>query len=124
MKKIDLGKPTTNLSEKVNRKDLYVDSTKGDKLKNNIFKQMDIINKTLVELDSTLNKMSYKKAFSDEYVNLSVQCAKKCLSQSKLGVNLRSSFEEKYTEDARNYVIKNLDERISYIENIILKNNN
>lgn len=123
MKKIDLGKPTTILNENMNRKDLYVDSSKGDKIKKNIIKQINAINKAFEECDGLLNKMSYKKIFNDEYTKLSVQCGKKCLQQAKVGEKLITTLEDTYKDDVKSFLIQNLDERISYLENVILNNN-
>lgn len=123
MKKIDLGKPTTILNENMNRKDLYVDSDNTDKMRKNIIKQFGILNKSLGEMEGILNKMAYKKAFTDEYNNISLQCAKKCAIQAKTASTLKDTFEEKYKDDMRSYIIKTLDDRISYLESRILKSN-
>lgn len=124
MKKIDLGKPVTSLNEKMNKKELYVDSNKADKIKKNIIKQINALNKAFDECDGLLNKMSYKKVFNDEYTKISVQCGKKCLQQSKAGEKIVSMIEDSYKDDVKSYLIQSLDERISYLENVVLNNNN
>lgn len=124
MKKIDLGKPTTVINKNMNRKELYVDSKKMEKINKDIVKQLDILSKSLSEVEGILNKMSYKKMFVDEYNNVSVQCAKKCTLQAKGANTLKETLNDKYRDDIKMFVLNSLDERISYLESVILDKNN
>lgn len=116
MKKLSIEKKTIVLHKNMNKKDLYLDSKKADSCKKNILKQLDIIQKSFDELDSILNKMSMKKTFIDEYNGFSLQCAKKCVSQAQAARSLMMNLESKYNDDQKSILIRELDERISYIE--------
>lgn len=124
MKKIDLGKPTTVINKNMNRKELYVDSKKMEKINKDIVKQLDTLSKSLSEVEGILNKMSYKKMFVDEYNNVSVQCAKKCILQAKGANTLKETLNDKYRDDIKMFVLNSLDERISYLESVVLDKNN
>lgn len=124
MKKIDLGKPTTVINKNMNRKELYVDSKKMEKINKDIVKQLDILSKSLSEVEGILNKMAYKKMFVDEYNNVSVQCAKKCILQAKGANTLKETLNDKYRDDIKMFVLNSLDERISYLESVVLDKNN
>ena len=124
MKKIDLGKPTTVINKNMNRKELYVDSKGMEKINKDIVKQLDTLSKSLSEVEGILNKMSYKKMFVDEYNNVSVQCAKKCILQAKGANTLKETLNDKYRDDIKMFVLNSLDERISYLESVVLDKNN
>lgn len=122
MQKIDLGKPTTTINSKMNRKDLYMDIKKTDKLKNDLLKHFESLNKTLSNLDSTLSKLSQKDFFEGDYKELANQCSRKCSSQAQAANSLLNNLELKYSDDVKSVAIKNLDERISYLEEMFLSN--
>ena len=122
MKKISLGKATVVMSDNINRKNLYVDTKHTESIKKDIIKQLNDISKIYEKLSDILNKMSYKKMFSGEYNNVSVQCAKKCAVQRDVTEKLREDVEFKYNDDVKSVLIKNLDERISYLESKFLSN--
>lgn len=121
MKKLNIEKSTIVLRSNMNRKDLSLDAKKADPIKKNILKQLEIIHKSLDEVDSILNRMSIKNFFSDDYKNLVVQCEKKCSTQAKSAATLSDSFDRKYSDDQKEILIQNLDERISYLEERLAK---
>lgn len=122
MQKIDLGKPTTTINSRMNRKELYMDIKNMDKLKNNLLKQLGSLSKTLIDLDSTLGKLCQKNFFEGDYKDLAIQCSRKCSSQAQSANSLVGNLELKYSDDVKNVAIKNLDERISYLEEMFLSN--
>ena len=122
MAKVDLGKPNIVLNDKMNKKDLRLDTSRANPLKKNILKQLGNVSQSFEELESIINKMVLKKMFSDEYNNVSIQCARKCLSQSQISKNLMISFDTKYNDDVKTILIKDLDDRISYLESVISSN--
>lgn len=122
MEKIDLGKPTTPLNDKMNRKDLHLNVKKTEKLKNNLIKQFNTLNSVLSNIDSILGKLNQKDFFEGDVRNFVVQCSKKCSSQAQAANSLVNNLEQKYSDDVKSVVIKSLDERISYLEEMFLVN--
>ncbi len=121
MKKLILDKTNVELNKKMNKKSLSLDTKKADSIKKNIVKQLDVIYKTLNQLDSILNKMAMKKSFSDEYNGFAVLCAKKCISQAQAARSLITNFETKYNDDQKSILIQDLDDRISFLEEKLAK---
>ena len=122
MAKVDLGKPNVILNNKMNNKDLYLDTVHANPLKKNILKQLGVVSQSFEELESIMNKMVLKKMFSEDYNNISIQCSRKCLSQAQISKNLMVSLDSKYNDDVKTILIKDLDERISYLESILSSN--
>ena len=122
MKKVNLGKSTVVMSDNVNRKNLYVDTKHADSINKDMVKLLSDINKTYDKLNDILNKMSYKKMFTGEYNSVAVQCSKKCAIQRDNADKLREDIVFKYNDDVKFILIKNLDERISYLESKFLSN--
>ena len=116
MKKIETKKNISVLNQNMDRKNLSLDTRKADPLKKNIDKQLEVIQKTLSELEVTLNRMSMKRLFTDDHHSLSMQCAKKCASQAQSARSLMSNFDLKYMDDQKMILISELDERITEVE--------
>jgi len=122
MKKINLGKSTATVNKNVNRKSLYLDNKHADSIKKDIIKQLNDISKTYDKLSEVLNKMSYKKMCNESYNSISLQCSKECHTQKDFADRLVKDIEYKYNDDLKTLLIKNLDERISYLEKKFLSN--
>jgi hypothetical protein len=116
MKKIETKKSGSLLHENMDRKNLSLDRRKADPFKKNIDKQLGIIQKTLSELEVTLNRMSMKRLFTDDHHSLSMQCAKKCASQAQSAKSLMANLDLKYMDDEKMILISELDERITEVE--------
>ena len=116
MKKLDIEKKNVSLNQNLNKKKVQLDSKKADSHKKNILKQLEVISKSLDEMESILNKMAMKKVFSNEHNALALQCARKCASQAQAARSLIANFEAKYSDDQKTVLIRDLDERISYLE--------
>ena len=116
MKKLSFDKVNVELHNNMNKKTLSLDTKKADASKKNIMKQLDIIAKSLNQLESILNRMSMKKSFSDEYNAFALSCAKKCTSQAQAARSLIMNLDTKYNEDQKSVLIKDLDDRISFLE--------
>ena len=116
MKKLVIEKENVELHKSMNKKKLYLNHKKAESCKKDALKQLDILSKTLNDLESILNKLSLKKAFGDEYNNFAVQCSKKCAAQAQAARSLKENFEFKYNDDQKSILIQELDERISEIE--------
>ncbi|MBP5678522.1 MAG: hypothetical protein J6X28_01680 [Bacilli bacterium] len=119
MKKSENEKSNAILHKNMNKKDLSLDSKKADPYKNNIIKQLNTIQKCFSELEPVLNRMAMKRVFSDDCNSLSLQCAKKCSSQAQSARSLMNNIETKYIDDQKSVLIQGLDERISYLEEVI-----
>jgi len=116
MKKLSFDKVNVELHKNMNKKTLSLDTKKADASKKNIMKQLDVIAKSLNQLESILNRMSMKKSFSDEYNAFAISCAKKCTSQAQAARSLIMNLDSKYNEDQKSVLIKDLDDRISFLE--------
>ena len=116
MKKIETKKSSSLLHENMDRKNLSLDRRKADPFKKNIDKQLGIIQKTLSELEVTLNRMSMKRLFTDDHHSLSMQCAKKCSSQAQSAKSLMANLDLKYMDDEKMILISELDDRITEVE--------
>jgi hypothetical protein len=116
MKKIETKKSGSLLHENMDRKNLSLDRRKADPFKKNIDKQLGIIQKTLGELEVTLNRMSMKRLFTDDHHSLSMQCAKKCASQAQSAKSLMANLDLKYMDDEKMILISELDDRITEVE--------
>ena len=116
MKKVDNDKENAVLHKNMNRKDLLLEARKADPIKNNIIKQLEIINKSFTELESILNRLAMKKFIGDEANVLAIQCSKKCSSQAQAARSLITNIENKYCDDQKMILIQELDDRISLIE--------
>ena len=115
MKKTNEQK-TIALHSHMNKKNLSLDTKKADEMKDNIMKQLDIISKSFNEIYSILNRLNMKKYLCDGSNGMVVQCAKRCLSQAQAARSLVMNFEAKYTEDQKNLIIEDLNDRIAFLE--------
>ena len=107
---------TSLLHANMDRRNLSLDTKKADPHKKNMMKQLEIIHKTLTDLETTLNRMSIKRVFADNKHSLSMQCAKKCSSQAQAARSLKNNLELKYMDDQKMILIRELDDRITDLE--------
>ena len=121
MDRITREKQNAVLNKNMNRKDLTLENKKAEPIKNNIIKQLEIINKSFSELESVLNRLAMKKFISDDKNALAIQCSKKCASQAQAARSLITNFENKYCDDQKMILIQELDERISFLEEKLSK---
>ena len=121
MKKLIIDKVPINLNENMSKKNLSLDTKNAEPIKTNVIKQLEIINKSLNELDSILNRLVIKNLLNDEYKSFAIQCSKKCSLQAQAASALQSNIESKYNDDQKTILIQNLDERISFLEERIAK---
>ena len=121
MKKLVIEKSTVTLNENMNKKSLSLDAKKAEPIKKNIIKQLEVINKSLSELDSILNRLAIKNLLNDDYKGFAIQCSKKCSSQAQAAALLATNIDSKYNDDQKNILIQDLDDRISFLEERIAK---
>lgn len=121
MKKLVIEKTPITLNSNMNKKNLSLDTKKAEPIKKNIHKQLEIIHRTLDELDSILNRLAIKNMLNDDYKSFAIQCSKKCSAQAQAAVSLISSIDSKYNDDQKSILIQDLDERISFLEERIAK---
>ena len=122
MKKVDLGVSNTVVSKNINRKNIYVDTKHLESTKKDVIKQLNEISSLYEKLGDLLNKLSYKKMVDDEYNPVCIQCSKQCYIQRDEISKLIHDFDYKYNDDVKSALIKNLDDRISYLESKFLVN--
>ena len=121
MKKGNNGNTIVKLNPNMNRKNLSLDVKKTDVPKKNIMKQLDIIAKSLNEMNAILNRLHMKKYICDGSTETVVQCAKKCLSQAQAARSLMMNLDAKYREDQKNLIIADLNDRIAFLEERLSK---
>ena len=119
MKKVVFVKPTPTLKSNMNKKTLSLDEKKASIYQKDMVNQLNNIEKSLQNISGILNKMNLKKVFDDKKMDLSTQCMKKSASQAQAAKSLRENLELKYREDLKDIVVKNLDSRISRLEEVL-----
>lgn len=116
MGKYNLGKSVIDVSNKIDKNNLYIDSNKMDLLVNDMDLQLENIRVSLSRINNILNivtKNGYVKGSRKEtFKNWSL----KAKSQSNNALKLRNMLFKKYNEDLEIYPIKLLDDRISILE--------
>lgn len=109
----------SKLSNKINKKDLYVDQNKTSKLLEDIKKQLDIIDNTYEKIGKNLNKALEIDMVKSKYHNLVKGWAKKCTGETPYIDKTILEIDKLYQEDVFNYTVLALDKRIAELEKII-----
>lgn len=109
----------SKLSNKINKKDLYVEQDKTSKLLGDIKKQLDIIDSTYEKIGKNLNKALEKDMVKNKYQNLVRGWAKKCINETPFVDKTILEIDKLYQEDVFNFTVSALDKRIAELEKII-----
>lgn len=116
MGKFNLGVASTELSNTINRDRLYMNEAKAKPLKDDIEKQLEVIRVSLSNINALLNKTVSNEVVKGSRAETFKGWAKKAKSQAAAVEKIKTLLIEKYAEDARNYPIQLLDNRIAELE--------
>lgn len=118
MNKIESIK-SSKLGKNMKKSNLVVNQKNALSLINDMVKQMSIIEDSLNQINNILNKVVYKKIVDgkdiDNFLNIGTKCATTAGNYNKLSTNT----EMKFNDSLKKFQIKELNERISSLEDKI-----
>ena len=118
MNKIESIK-SSKLGKNMKKSNLVVNQKNALPLINDMVKQMSIIEDSLNQINNILNKVVYKKIVDgkdiDNFLNIGTKCATTACNYNKLSTNT----EMKFNDSLKKFQIKELNERISSLEDKI-----
>ncbi len=124
MGKYNLGEVSTVVSDKIQKKGLYVNEKKADDLVYDIDLQLNAIKKSLTKIQSLINQSVNMGVVSGKRATAFKSWARKAKSQANQSEKLRVSLVESYRDDVKAYPIYLLDERIASLEAKIVELSN
>jgi hypothetical protein len=104
------------LNSKIKKKNLFVDSSNANSVINDIIMQLNIIESSLSTINTLLTKAVYKKYVSSNYNDELILLAKKSNNQLQIISKFVNKLDLKYSNDCKDYAIKQLDDRIVALE--------
>ena len=116
MGKYNLGVASTELNNTVNSNRLYMNEAKAKPLAADIEKQLEVIRVSLSNINALLNKSVSSEVVKGSRAETFKGWAKKAKSQATAVEKIKKLLSEKYAEDAKNYPIQLLDDRIAELE--------
>ncbi len=118
MNKIESIK-SSKLGKNMKKNNLVVNQKNALPLINDMVKQMSIIEDSLNQINNILNKVVYKKIVDgkdiDNFLNIGTKCSTTAGNYNKLSTNT----EMKFNDSLKKFQIKELNERISSLEDKI-----
>ena len=118
MNKIESIK-SSKLGKNMKKNNLVVNQKNASPLINDMIKQMSVIEDSLNQINNILNKAVYKKVVDgkdiDTFINVGTKCTSTAGSFNKLSTNT----EIKFNDSLKKFQIKELNERISNLEDKI-----
>ncbi|MBQ3297285.1 MAG: hypothetical protein IJJ63_00855 [Bacilli bacterium] len=116
MGKYNLGKSNASVNIHITKDNLFIDEKRCNELINNIDNNLELIEKTMLNIERILNRSVSLKAVTSTRVKVFKSWARKCKSQATSVERLREKLATGYDEDVRYYPIKVLDDRIKELE--------
>ena len=116
MGKYSLGKSKSSINEQIKKDSLFVDEKKSSKLIASIDKNLELIEKSMLNIEGLLNKSINSGAVSNSRTKIFKSWARKCKSQANSANKLKDKINESYQADVKYYPIKVLDDRIAELE--------
>ena len=116
MKKTNLGKSSSVVSEKLDKNNLFVDEKKSKIVVDNINKNLELVSDSMTNIEKLLNKTLSSTKVSSSRIKVFRLWARKCKSQANSAEKLREKLVNGYEEDVRNYPLKKLEDRINELE--------
>ena len=110
MKKTNLGKSNSVVSEKLDKNNLFVDEKKSKKVVYNIDKNLELIADSMTNIEKLLNKTLSTTKVSSSRIKVFRLWSRKCKSQANSAEKLREKLVNGYEEDVRTYPLKKLEE--------------
>ena len=116
MKKTNLGKSNSVVSEKLDKNNLFVVEKKSKKVVYNIDKNLELIADSMTNIEKLLNKTLSTTKVSSSRIKVFRLWSRKCKSQANSAEKLREKLVNGYEEDVRTYPLKKLEDRIKELE--------
>ncbi len=116
MGKYNLGKSKTSVNVQITKDNLYIDEKRCKKLEKSIEKNLDVLEKSMMNIEVILNKAVKTGAVTSSRAKVFKSWGRKCKSQANSASKLKEKISTSFAEDAKNYPIKLLDERIMELE--------
>lgn len=118
MGKYNLGVSTTEISPKINKRDLFV-AQDMEWIQKDLNRQYKTISEELEAIHYLLQQLSLDDRLSKAEKNDLKGWSRKCSSQAKATDKVRYSLQEKVLKDQNDYKISLLDKRIEALEKTI-----
>ena len=116
MGKYSLGDASINVSDNVDKSQLFVDEKHADALVSDIEKELSNINSSSMKVQLLINQSVNMGAVSGKRAVAFKSWARKAKSQASQVAKLNENLENNYQADVRNYPIQKLDQRIAELE--------
>ena len=121
MGKYSLGKSKSSINEQITKGNLFIDEKRCGKLEASINKNLELIEKSMLNVEKLLNKSLKSGAVTGSRVKVFKSWSRKCNSQANSAARLRDKIREGYEADVKYYPIKQLDDRIAELEEKLAK---
>lgn len=116
MGKYSLGKSNSSINEQITKDNLFIDEKRCSKLVNSIDKNLELIEQSMLNVESLLNKSLSMGVVTSSRNKVFKSWSRKCKSQANSANNLREKVTNSYEEDVRYYPIKLLEDKITALE--------
>ncbi len=121
MGKYSLGKSKSTINEQITKENLFIDEKRCKKLQTNIDKNLELIEKSMINIERLLNKSLSMGAVSGTRTKVFKSWSRKCKSQANSAASLRDKIVESYEADVKYYPIKELNDKIKELETKIAR---
>ena len=118
MNKIESIK-SSKLGKNMKKNNLVVNQKNASPLINDMVKQMSVIEDSLNQVNNILNKVVYKKVIDGKDIDNFLNIGTKCSTTASIFNKLSTNTEIKFNDTLKKYQIKELNERISSLEDKI-----
>lgn len=115
MGKYSLGSASTVVNG-VDKNNLYLNDNKAKKVVNDLYKQLDAMSASLINVHLLLNQCVACGMVKGVRVKTYKAWARKAKSQANAIDKLKESIHSRFEDDLRNYPLKLLDDRIAELE--------
>ncbi|MBQ6498225.1 MAG: hypothetical protein IJI58_05870 [Bacilli bacterium] len=119
MGKYSLGELTSSLNGKLTESNHYINEDKCKKLIADIDKNLNAIEKSMLDLEKTLNKALKDGVVTGSRIKIFKSWARKCKSQATSAIKLKEKIAENYDADINYQPIQSVADRINELENML-----
>ncbi len=121
MGKYSLGESTSSLNDMIASSDHYINEEKCKKLIASINKNLDAIEKSMLDLEKSLNSALKEGAVTGSRIKIFKSWSRKCKSQANSAIKLKEKIAENYEIDINYQPVHELDNRIKELERKLAK---
>ena len=117
MGKYSLGESTSSLNGQISETNHYINEEECKKLISSINKNLENIEKSMLDLEKSLNKALKDGAVTGSRIKVFKSWSRKCKSQANSAIKLKEKIAENYEAEINYKPINELDKRINELEN-------